>query len=374
MRSVIASAAAALIFAGPAHADSIHLVITLALRDFAQDARVDAESIDLPKTPEVEHAELVGESYSLDLELEGAEEIKDVDLEIRPKESYASRELSLRIKPQERKKMTRHVRVFVVAKEQAPTYAGLQAARAHLREGHIERALALFEFANSKLRESDSKIQYGINARYNYARALLDACTQRGYATCDDAARICRELEDDLVEVRHVFDAERVSAELLAECKRNAEAVSREEADLERRLRNEQLASRIRDAQTAIRAGGPASEQGAAELEAVISEPEALAIASGLLRVTPASLHRDAGIGYVRFAEHLSKAPGDAGDPSRRAEILSLGVERLGSAVKLGDASRRTEADLAYARRRLDAVAAPAPADAPAAVSLGGSR
>ena len=110
---------------------------------------------------------------------------------------------------------------FMEKKDAAFTKAYLAEGVRRLNNGEIDAALARFEYAyhGDQNRSDDSELDsYEAILRYNYGRALQQACLRANFDTCDSAAERFNAILDSInlsKETKKMYERNRVNADLV---------------------------------------------------------------------------------------------------------------------------------------------------------------
>jgi len=322
--------------------DPFSLRVTWQVRDYETGRIVTVEGISVTTEGPAYSAAPSGSGYALEATVAaGAPESLAVNVEVA--EPHLSRRVSLRRLPSEQTSIQRSLELFLVKDESAPLSKIVGAAQL-LNVGKTDRALALLEREYERMRDEYAH-RHKLAIRYNYARALLDACLHLGYDTCELAKVQCHGLSEDLEahpdQVQYLATVERNALET---CEDHAKATMAWEAKERIRLAMESATRKISQ-------GGRTSLEGARELEALLSDLREGRI-SALPRST-AALERDVAIGYMRYERYVSQE----GAPAEEREgHLNQAIAHFESAIAGGDQSSVTARDLMHARGRLEAL------------------
>lgn len=327
------------------HAQELSVDLSCEIRDYDKDLTLDGGEVLVTLRPPSDPAQFEHNRFRYQKRVSKADDVTRVTLEVEHPPAYGRRTLALRRLPTERRTLRRELRVYMVPEGFDTSYTRLAAARQKLDAGQIERALALFEYAFDHL--GDPQRQYSVKVRYNYAETLLKTCERHGYDTCEQAAGICAGLEREYESEssRRFFDAERITAVQLKQCQGNVAAVRSEES-------HELVRQRWADVEEAFHLGGDAYHAAAEQIEGILTDYDADPtpwIENGKPKWT---LMRDAGVSYLKYADHLSGSPRE----EERTDIhdaLTVSINHLKQATELGDSSPTTAENLRLAEMKL---------------------
>ena len=137
-------------------------------------------------------------------------EREELRFEIKAEPDYENRKVHLRSRviPS-----TISLTLYAARKSESYTYQYLERGLQYHDRGAFDRALAHYEAAYYAPSSSPAGrfTQFHVKLKYNYVRALANACMREGYATCDEARRLIGELKDDATNHPQLFKIERIN-------------------------------------------------------------------------------------------------------------------------------------------------------------------